>query len=88
METQNKVVLMVGTSMRTKGGIATVVRSYNEFGIMRDLNIHYITSHVDGVKLKKLIVFLRGLLEFVFCLVKYDVDIVHVHSSLKASFFR
>ena len=50
-------VLMLGTDVSTKGGIATVIRDYIDCGLMSRLNIQFVATHRDGSKATKVIFF-------------------------------
>jgi len=77
---------MLGTSVDTKGGIASVVRNYYECGLMKRLNIDYMPTHKDGSKLGKLFFYVLQIPKIFIRMPKYDV--VHVHTSQGWSFRR
>ncbi len=82
------MIVMLGTSMDTKGGISSVVRTYKESGLLEECEISYISTHVDGNKLLKLGVAIRAFSQFLTMLVTRRVDIVHIHSASRGSFYR
>jgi len=81
-------ILMIGPGRDVKGGIPSVVNIYFKSDLLKDYNIIYISSHIDGNKFVKLIQFIKAL--FLFC--RYmpvkDIKIVHIHSASRASFYR
>ena len=81
-------VLMVGTSLGGRGGIAAVVDVLRGDGWFERECIVYVATHVEGGKLVKLACALRGLATAArTCLIARPA-IVHVHSSSHASFLR
>ena len=79
-------VMMVGTDLSNKGGIASVVRTYFDAGLAQRLGIRYYPTHIDGTKVQKLLFYLKGVLR-IFChLAAFEV--VHVHMSYHWSFRR
>ena len=76
-----KRIVYVSTSVKTKGGISTLLKSY----LNSDLNGKYyiicIITHVDGIKTRKFIQAIFGLIKFLACLIVWHVDIVHIHGS-------
>lgn len=79
-------VLMVGPGREDKGGIATVVNQYYEANINKKVDIKYITTMHDGTKIKKILTAIMSLIEFKTCI--HDYDIVHIHMSSRASYYR
>lgn len=82
------MILMIGTSLATRGGVATVVQSYIDAGFFKEQDIEYLATHSDGSGLKKLAVALVGLFRFWLKLPLKKYNIVHVHSASRASFYR
>ena len=83
-----KRIVMLGTSPRTMGGIASVVRVYDESGLLGRYGVHYLATHRDGGYAAKLSIHGRALLAFVVLLARRRVGLVHVHVSSHASFWR
>lgn len=79
-------VMMVGAGRNVRGGISTVVNQYYEAHLDEKVDLKYIATMQDGSKLKKAAVAIKALIEFKICL--KDYDIVHVHMSTRASFYR
>lgn len=85
-ETHQPSVLMIGPSLNSRGGMATVEKQYFEAGIEARCDVQFISSYDDGGKVKKVWIALSGFLRF---LVKLSsCDIVHVHMASYASFDR
>jgi glycosyltransferase involved in cell wall biosynthesis len=83
-----KRIVMVGTSLRTMGGIAAVVQVYAAAGLFERFPVTYVASHCDGGALAKLRAMAGGYLRFLGLLVRGQVGLVHLHVASRASFWR
>ena len=81
-------VLMLGPALTNRGGIATVVQSYLDAWDYSRYNVRHIASFVNGTKLLKLLVAIKASIQCLHILFFWRPDIVHVHFSWKASFYR
>jgi glycosyltransferase involved in cell wall biosynthesis len=79
---------MVGPDPKVMGGIASVVTGYLNSSMVRDYDLKYISSHKDGSKIKKLMVAAAAYLRFTWICIFDRPDIIHIHSSFGASFYR
>lgn len=79
-------VLMIGPGRDVRGGISTVVNSYFELGLSKEIDIAYLPTMEDGSKLYKLFVAAKAYVRFLCMLSRYDI--VHVHMAAQASFDR
>ena len=79
-------VLMIGAGRDVKGGVSTVVNQYYEAGLDKLVDLTYVPTMIDGNKLKKFIVAIRAYV--IFSIMLKEADVVHVHMSHRASFFR
>lgn len=86
MEKQRKKILMIGPSLASQGGMATIEKNIVESLKNADLDVRFVPTYVEGSKLRKLVVALRALLKFESTL--GSADIVHVHSASRGSFWR
>lgn len=84
----SKRIVMLGTSLHTKGGIASVIKSYQAAGLFDRWDISYLPSHIDGGWTLKLRVATAALMKFLAMLLVGRVQLVHVHSASNASFWR
>lgn len=84
----HRTILMLGTSLDTKGGVASVVRVYQSSGLFTKWPVSYLATHSDGSFLKKFSVAFRAWLTFLYMLIRGRDFIVHVHSASRASFWR
>lgn len=81
-------ILMVGTSMQTMGGIATVVRVWRDAGLFDREHVRYITTHRDGGPGSKLAAATTGLARYAWALLRQRPRLVHIQLSFGASFWR
>ncbi len=80
------MVLMIGVERGVPGGMSTVVNEYYEAGLDKKIDLKYIPTMREGRKLKKLFIAMKAMIKFWFCVKKYEI--VHVHMSSRASFYR
>lgn len=85
---QSREVWMIGTSPTTRGGIASVVKSYRSNGVFAEWPITYLATHSDGGKWRKLSIALSAWVRFAARLVQRQDFLLHVHSASRASFWR
>ncbi|MCM1138941.1 MAG: glycosyltransferase family 4 protein [Muribaculum sp.] len=74
-----KKVLVVATSRKTHGGIATVVKAFEKGNIWQKYHCKWIEAHIDGTMIKKILYLIRGYVQYIILLPFYDI--VHVHMS-------
>jgi glycosyltransferase involved in cell wall biosynthesis len=79
---------MLGTSMQTMGGIASVIKAYRSAGVFENWQVNYIETHTDGGRIRKMRFAVSAWIRFVACLARSRNCIVHVHSASRASFWR
>lgn len=80
--------LWVSSSLSTYGGIATFVRNMRDTSIWGDWNIRHIGTHCDGSKARRILIFCWGLSQFIYEMIFYRPQIVHLHTSERGSFVR
>jgi len=81
-------VLMVGTDLRSIGGISTVVRGYIGAGLFDRIDCTYVPTHRSGSHWRKLLVALTGWIRVLVRLHTLDAPLVHIQLSSRASFWR
>lgn len=81
-------VLMVGTDLRSIGGISTVVRGYIDAGLFDRIDCRYVATHRYGSNWRKLLVALTGWMRVILRLHTLDAPLVHIQLSSRASFWR
>jgi glycosyltransferase involved in cell wall biosynthesis len=84
----NEVIVMVGPSMKSKGGIASVACTYEAAGLFSNWPVLYLNSHVEGSKVQKLLAALSALKTFVILLLFGRVKVLHIHVARGTSFWR
>lgn len=80
--------LWVSTSVETRGGIASYVRSMQQTFLWDDWNIRHVATHRDGSAALKVLTFAYGALQFVFELIRFRPSVVHLHAGAYGSFLR
>lgn len=79
----NKRVLVVATSSKTRGGITAVINSYRTTTFWGDYNCEWIETHIDKSYIDKIIYFVRSLVKFIVLLP--TAALVHIHLSAPTS---
>lgn len=83
-----KKVCMIVPGFDVKGGIASVVSGYRGSELEERYQIHYVQTYCDGGKGAKLCKALGSYAAFARELICFKPDLIHVHSSFGASFYR
>lgn len=79
---------MVVPSFTARGGISAVVSGYRDSRLAYDYEIRYIETYCDGNKFKKICKAAHSYFAFLGVLLAWHPDIIHIHSSFGASFYR
>lgn len=79
----NKRVLVVATSSKTRGGITAVINSYRTTTFWDDYNCEWIETHVDKKHIDKISYFFKSLVKFIILLP--TASLVHIHLSAPTS---
>lgn len=79
---------MVGTGLRAHGGITAVIRSYMDVRLFEQWGVRYISTYEGAGKLTQLRTMASALWRIVWLLAARRVDVVHVHSASRGSFWR
>lgn len=79
-------VLVVATSRKTRGGITSVVKAYENSPLWDKFHCKWIETHRDGGAFTKLSYLLKGFLQFLLCVPFYDI--IHIHTSEPPSALR
>jgi glycosyltransferase involved in cell wall biosynthesis len=83
----NLRVVMLGPSLRQQGGMATVENLIVNHPA-EGLRIRHIATHEEGSLNHRLLVFLRGVMRLLGCLLMRQVDVLHLHVSEGGSVLR
>jgi glycosyltransferase involved in cell wall biosynthesis len=78
---------MLGTSLDTRGGISSVVRVYEQYGLFQRFGVRYIATHCDGSWAKKISCAIGAMAAYLPALLRRPA-LVHVHVASRASFWR
>ncbi|HEY0833853.1 MAG TPA: glycosyltransferase family 4 protein [Azospirillum sp.] len=81
-------VVVLGPSTRGLGGVAAVLKVVLGHWRAPAFALRHIPTHVDGGRLRKLLAAVRALGRFAGVAAAGRVDVVHVHFSAHASFYR
>ncbi|MEW6370580.1 MAG: glycosyltransferase family 4 protein [Pseudomonadota bacterium] len=81
-------ILMVGTALDGRGGVAAVVSVLRASGLFEREAVHYVSTHRDGGPLAKLGHAGAGLFATLRACLRHRPAIVHAHASTGASFVR
>lgn len=79
-------VLMVGPSLTSRGGMATVEKQLVDCLPREGINVDFLSTYEDASKLRKAFVAIKAY--FAFCRNVDRYDIVHVHMASRASYER
>lgn len=73
------VVLIVATSRKTRGGITSVIKAYETSEQWKKYHCHWIQTHRDGPKWRKIVYLVTAWLDYI-CRLPF-ANIVHVHGT-------
>lgn len=79
-------ILVIATSRKTRGGITSVVKAYENSPLWAKFHCKWIETHRDGGSFTKLSYLLKGFLLFLLCVPCYDI--IHIHTSEPPSALR
>lgn len=85
---RRKIIVMLGTSASTKGGVSAVINAYARAGLFDRWPVVHIATHADGSRWRKARIALSALVVFVGLLIRGRIAFVHVHAASDASFWR
>lgn len=80
-------LLMIGTDMASKGGISSVIRMYEEGGLLKKMK--FLASYTDGSAAQKIRHYLGFLIKYVILLISQpSIRLIHIHTASAGSFYR
>ena len=85
---RKRYIVMIGNALDGRGGMSSVVATYQAGGLFDQCAIIYLPSHADGTHLHKLKTALASLHELAMLLFKGQVALVHIHGASGKSFWR
>jgi glycosyltransferase involved in cell wall biosynthesis len=83
-----KAVVMLGPSLTSKGGIASVASSYQQAGFFERYSIIYVPTQVEGSKLRKYVTTLKAISVVIYLICRRRVSLFHIHVARWNSFWR
>ncbi|MDF2013285.1 glycosyltransferase family 4 protein [Priestia megaterium] len=81
-------ILVVGSSLKDKGGIVTVIKNIEDSSINDYYILKRIETYITGSIIKRFNIFILAILRLLYALISFRPDIVHIHMSEKGSFYR
>ena len=81
-------IVMLGTSVETRGGIASVVKAYRAGGLFARWPIEYIATHCDGTRGAKWVCAVSAFFSMLAAIARHPCALLHVHGASRASFWR
>lgn len=81
-------ILMMGCHMDAPGGISSVIKTYQREGIFAQGDVKYISTYKSSNKLAVIFNFLIAVCLLCINLIINPIEVVHVHSASRGSFWR
>ena len=81
-------ILMVGTALEGRGGVAALVSVLRRHGLFERERVRYVATHTEGSRGAKLKGALAGFWNTLSACVRQHPAVVHVHAASRASFMR
>jgi glycosyltransferase involved in cell wall biosynthesis len=81
-------VLWVSTSMETKGGVSSYVRTMRQTPLWESWGVHHVATHRDGSVTVRIVTYIRGATMVLWQLVAHRPDVMHLHTASYGSFAR
>lgn len=83
-----RVIVMIGPSYASRGGMASVINSWRRSGLWERWPIVFLPTHVEGSALQKLRVAALSLLRLIALLARGRVALLHAHVPRRRAFWR
>jgi glycosyltransferase involved in cell wall biosynthesis len=87
MEKPDYQIVMVGSSLRQKGGISSVENLILKYS-PESFSIRHITTHDEGSVFHRVQVFFKAILSLLSLFLQRKIDLIHIHFSERGSVFR
>ncbi|MFJ6412494.1 glycosyltransferase family 4 protein [Terribacillus saccharophilus] len=84
---KKKTILVVGSSLKDKGGITTVMNNIKKSSISNEFNLDFIATYITGNIIKRALCYFFGIMKL-FLKLFSKPSLVHIHMSYKGSFYR
>lgn len=81
-------ILMCSSDLSAKGGMVSVVKNYIGYDSWGKYNIIHCPTHIDANKIIVTVYFFFAYIRMLFTLLTKKIDIAHLHTAERGSFFR
>lgn len=82
-------VLMIGSDNSVKGGITSVIKQLLEFDWSNEnIEMRFLPTYISSNSIKKTMFFLLAYFKFLYLILTYKPNIIHIHMSHNGSFYR
>jgi glycosyltransferase involved in cell wall biosynthesis len=85
---KRKISLKIMVWNAARGGMRSVVEAYQRDGFLKQEDVRLVAAYVDGSVLKRQLILVKALCIYLYLLVTKKVELVHVHASMRGSFWR
>lgn len=85
---EKRFVVMCGPSPDSRGGISSVIETYQRTGILDGLHVEMLATYRDGATWRKVVIWIRALATLLYMLIRRRVRLVHLHAASRTSFVR
>lgn len=84
-KSKKSVLVQIGPSLKDKGGMVTIMEQIMESELKDKYHIIHLPTYIVG---KQYSLWIKAVVKFVGYQIKYNVEIVHIHTASKGSFYR
>ncbi|HAT4124676.1 TPA: glycosyltransferase family 4 protein [Clostridium perfringens] len=82
-------VLMIGPDKdKIKGGMSSVIKSYEKSEYLEDINFYFISTVSNGNKLQKIFCCIKAIILMLYYMILKDIKVIHIHTASGMSFYR
>lgn len=82
---KKSVIIQIGPSLEDKGGMVTVMQQIVSSNLKEKYNIIHIPTYIVG---NKCFMFIKAICKLMLYKIKYNVELVHIHTASNGSFYR
>ena len=72
-----KKILIISTSLKTRGGISAVVNAHLTSNLYNQFDVKIIETHIDKSSIIKIYYFVKSFFKFIFNV--FRCDLIHLH---------
>jgi glycosyltransferase involved in cell wall biosynthesis len=81
-------ILVIGSSLKDKGGIVTVIQNILDSTLKEQYKFGMLETYITGSRKEKVTIFLKSIFLLIRTLIFDRPDLLHIHMSYKGSFYR